>query len=167
MYCSSRDHFLLGATINWNSQSASKWFHTFPTKIKSQQDSLTSSLCGAAAGLDLRLQPLSPLNDWQDSAAGPISSARLPQDKCDPEIDLTLCQLRRWQLGEIDLNRGTWMMRRVPVGNHGTSIHITEQIMTVHIRITQCWGQVILSLCWHMFIKLMEILSHEWSTGPI
>lgn len=160
------DHSLLGATIKWNPQSASKRFHTFShyDKVTARQPDIIIVWCSSWSWSP---PPVPPPNDWQDSAAGPISSARLPQDKCDPEIDLTLCQLRRWQLGEIDLNRGTWMMRRAPAGNYGTSIHITEQIMAVHIRVTQCWGQVILILCWHMFIKLMEILSHEWSTGPI
>lgn len=41
-----------------------------------------------------------PVSDWQESTAGSISSGRIPQDKCDPEIDLIpvvkMTMIRNW-----------------------------------------------------------------------
>lgn len=68
-------------------------------------------------------------------------------DKCDPGIDSALCRCWRWQWGEIDLNGGTRMMRRLPVGSCGTSIHITERIMRAHIRVPPRCEQMTLTLC--------------------
>lgn len=113
--CSKDQRFMLGLTIGvYFPHSASKsfkayrvrWSHCESSWRPEEPGGVMCQLVSVITSLTLTLGPLL-FSDSQDSTAGPISNTQLPQDRCDPGIDLTLCQSWRWQWGEIDLNCAT------------------------------------------------------------